>query len=145
VAEKTRGRKTFTLEIITPEKVVVDEEVEAVVMPASGGYLGILANHAPIVGGLEIGVIKYIQEGKAHWVACNMGVFEMSGNRLRVLADTAERGEDIDVIRAQQARDRALRRLQEKKADLDYLRAELALKRALARLKAAGKAGESAS
>ncbi|NPV28734.1 MAG: F0F1 ATP synthase subunit epsilon [Firmicutes bacterium] len=137
MAERAKKGKTFKLEIITPERLVVEEEVEAVVIPAAQGFLGILRNHAPFLGGLEIGVIKYRREGKFHWVACSTGVFEVKENTLRILADTAERGEDINVLRAQQARDRALRRLREKETDLDYVRAELALRRALARLKAA--------
>ncbi|MDH7576653.1 MAG: F0F1 ATP synthase subunit epsilon [Bacillota bacterium] len=138
MAEQAKERKrTFKLEIITPERLVVSEEVEAVVIPAAQGSLGILRNHTPFLGGLEIGIIKYRQEGKNHWVACNTGVFEIRENTLRILADTAERGEDINVLRAQQARDRARQRLREKEIDMDYLRAELALRRALARLKAA--------
>ncbi len=134
--------KSFKLEIVNPEKVVVSEEVESVMLPAVGGFLGILRNHVPIFGGLDIGVIRYRKEGKSHTVACNLGVFEMRENTLRVLADTAERGEDIDVLRAQEAKKRAERRLQEKAQDLDYVRAELALKRAIARLKAAAGEGK---
>ncbi len=134
--------KSFKLEIISPERVVVSEEVESVVLPAVGGSLGILRNHVPMVGALDIGVIKYRKDGKVHAVACNLGVFEMRKNTLRVLADTAERGEEIDVLRAQEAKKRAERRLQEKAADLDYVRAELALRRALARLKAAAWEGK---
>lgn len=138
MAEQAKGKgRTFKLEIITPERLVVDEKVEAAVIPATQGSLGILRNHAPFIGGLDIGVVKYRREGKLHWVACNVGVFEMRENTLRILTDTAERGTDINVVRAQQAQERAQRRLRKKEADLDYLRAELALRRALARLKAA--------
>jgi F-type H+-transporting ATPase subunit epsilon len=140
--QKKEKRRTFALEIITPEQVVVEEEVEAVVLPATEGLMGILRGHAPLIGGLRIGVLKYRQEGKFHWVACDNGFFEVSGNKLRILPDNAERGEMIDVLRARQARDRAKQRLSEKHAGLDYLRAELALQRALARLKAAGAASE---
>lgn len=134
--------KSFRLEIINPERVVVSDEVESVVLPAVGGSLGILCNHVPMLGGLDIGVIRYRKGGKVHAVACNFGVFEMRKNTLRVLADTAERGEEIDVVRAQEARKRAERRLQEKAQDLDYVRAELALKRAIARLRAAAWEGK---
>ncbi len=134
--EKTKKR-TFSLEIITPEQIVVDEEVEAVVLPAAEGLMGILRGHAPFIGGLRIGVLKYRQEGKFYWVACDNGFFEVSRNKLRVLADNAEPGEGINVLRARQAYDRARQRLSERHESLDYLRAELALKRALARIKAA--------
>ncbi len=130
--------RAFRLEIITPERVVArDDDVEAVVLPAAEGLLGILRNHAPLIGTLNIGVIKYKSGGKFHWVACNQGVFEFRENVLRVLSDTAERGEMIDILRARAARDRALERLQKRPPDLDVLRAELALRRALARIKAA--------
>lgn len=143
MAEQAREkRKTFRLEIITPEQVVINEDVEGAVIPSQDGLLGILRNHAPIIGGLDIGVIKYRREGRSRYVACGMGVFEMSSNILRILPDTAERGEKVDVERARQARQRAEKRLREKAPDLDVLRAELALRRSLARLKAAEAEGK---
>ncbi|MGD0154399.1 MAG: ATP synthase F1 subunit epsilon [Thermacetogeniaceae bacterium] len=138
--EDKSKHKEFTLEIITPERVVVEDEVESVVLSSPEGYFGILRNHAPFIGGLNIGVLKFRKDGKLHWVASDNGVFEMSGNKLRIMTDAAERGEDINVLRAKQAYERAKRRLDEKRTGMDYLRAELALKRSLARLKAA--AGE---
>ena len=142
MAEKDKAKwSNFKLEVITPERVVVDEEIEGVIIPSTDGLLGILRNHAPFIGSLDIGVIKYVREGQHHYVACNMGVFEMSGNVLRILPDTAERGERIDVDRAKQAEQRAQKRLQQKRQEIDALRAELALKRALARLKAARAVG----
>lgn len=135
--EQTARHRTFGLEIITPERVVVEEEVEGVVLSSPEGFYGILRNHAPFIGGLNIGVLKYRKGGKLHWVATDNGVFEMSGNRLRIMADAAERGEHINVIRAKEAYERAKRRLAERHEGLDYLRVELALKRSLARLKAA--------
>ena len=86
-------------------------------------------------------MIKYLKEESPHYVACNMGIFEMKGNMLRILPDTAERGERVDVDRAKKARERAEKRIQQRAQELDYLRAELALKRSLARLKAAEAAG----
>ena len=135
--EESAKRRTFGLEIITPEQVVVEEEVEGVVLSSPEGFYGILRNHAPFIGGLNIGVLKYRKEGKLHWVATDNGVFEMSGNKLRIMADAAERGEDINVLRAKEAYDRAKHRLEQRHEGMDHLRAELALKRSLARLKAA--------
>lgn len=129
--------RPYKLEIVNPERVVVDEEVESVVIPAVGGGLGILYGHVPVLGALDIGVIRYRQNGQLHKVACSLGVFEMKDNVLRILADTAERGEDIDLMRAQEARRRAEERLREKSEDLDVARAELSLRRAIARIKAA--------
>ncbi|CEO88681.1 F0F1 ATP synthase subunit epsilon [Syntrophaceticus schinkii] len=142
MAKQAKGKwNTFNLEIITPERVVVDEEVEGVSLPSTDGLLGILRNHAPFIGALDIGIIKYLKEGSHHYIACSMGIFEMKGNMLRILPDTAELGERIDVDRAKKARERAARRIQQKAQELDYLRAEMALKRSLARLKAAEAAG----
>lgn len=138
MAEQAKSKwNSFNLEIITPEKVVTDEQVEGVVIPSTDGLLGILRNHAPFIGTLDIGVIKYLQEGSRHYVACNMGIFEMKDNVLRILPDSAERGDMVDVDRAKSAKERAEKRIQEKSKELDYLRAELALRRALARLRAA--------
>ncbi|MGI6404928.1 MAG: F0F1 ATP synthase subunit epsilon [Syntrophaceticus sp.] len=138
MAEQAKSKwNSFNLEIITPEKVVTDEQVEGVVIPSTDGLLGILRNHAPFIGTLDIGVIKYLQEGNSHYVACNMGIFEMKDNVLRILPDSAERGDRVDVDRARSAKERAEKRLQEKTKEIDYLRAELALRRALARLRAA--------
>ncbi len=137
--ELTRG--TLNLEIITPERTVVDTAVEGVILPSTEGLLGILRNHAPFIGTLNIGVIKYLKEGSPHYIACNLGVFEMKDNMLRILPDTAERGERVDVDRARAARERAQKRLRDKDQDLDYLRAEMALKRSLTRLRAAEAAG----
>ena len=134
--EETARRRSFELEIITPERVVMEDEVEGVVLSSPEGYFGILRNHAPFIGGLNIGVLKYRKDGKLHWIATDNGVFEMSGNKLRIMADSAERGEDINVLRAKEAYERAKQRLQKKHEGLDYLRAELALKRSLARLRA---------
>lgn len=142
MAKEAKGKwNTFNLEIITPERVVVDEEVEGVIIPSTDGLLGILRNHAPFIGTLDIGIIKYLKEGNHHYIACSMGVFEMKGNMLRILPDTAERGEKVDIKRAMKARERAEQRIQQRAQELDYLRAELALRRSLARLKAAEAAG----
>jgi len=143
VAEQARETgRSFRLEVITPEQIVVKEDVEGVVLPAQDGMLGILRGHAPIIGGLDIGVLKYLKNKESHYIACNLGVFEMSDNILRILPDTAERGEVIDVERAREARQRAEKRLKQKDEELDILRAELALRRALTRLKAAEAAGK---
>jgi F-type H+-transporting ATPase subunit epsilon len=141
MAEAQAGHRLFTMEIITPERVVVEEDVEGVVLSSLEGFFGILRGHAPFIGGLSIGVLKYRQNGELHWVANDNGVFEMSGNRLRIMADSAERGKDINVLRAKEAYNRALQRL-EQKHDVDHLRVELALKRSLARLHAASGEGK---
>ncbi|KNZ68413.1 ATP synthase F1 subunit epsilon [Thermincola ferriacetica] len=130
--------KQVKVEIVTPERIVFSEEVEFVVVPGEEGYLGILANHAPIVAALKIGVMKVIQNQKEIKLAISGGFMEVSKNKLVVLADTAERGDEIDVARARAAKERAEQRLASRTHDIDLVRAELALRRAIARIKAAG-------
>ena len=142
MADAGARHRSFKMEIITPERVVVEDEVEGAVLSSPEGFFGILYNHAPFIGGLSTGVLRYRKDGSLYWVATDSGMFEMSGNRLRIMADAAERGEDINVLRAKQAHDRAQQRLAQKQEGLDILRAELALKRSLARLKAAAGVGK---
>lgn len=129
---------SLMLEVVTPERLVFREEVEAIIVPAAEGYLGILPNHTPLITSLSVGVMRYRKNGEIKKVAVSGGFMEVAANRVTVLADTAERAEDIDVERARRAKIRAETRLREKPPNLDYARAEMALRRALTRLKAAG-------
>lgn len=131
--------KTQRLDIVTPEKVVFSEEVEFVVAPGVEGELGILPEHAPLVSALKIGVLRVQQDGNTFKVAISGGFIEVKNSRVVVLADSAEREDEIDVARAEAAKQRAEQRLANRSADIDVVRAEAALQRALARLKAAGK------
>ncbi|MFZ7102103.1 MAG: F0F1 ATP synthase subunit epsilon [Peptococcaceae bacterium] len=130
--------KTLKLEVVTPERKVLSEDIASLVVPAIGGYLGILPNHAPMISGLEPGVLKYKVAGDYKKMAISGGFLEVSDNKVSVLANTAELPQEIDVERAQQAKERAEQRLQNK-SEVDVLRAENALKRAIARLRAAGR------
>ncbi|MFZ5652526.1 MAG: F0F1 ATP synthase subunit epsilon [Bacillota bacterium] len=127
---------TQRLEIVTPEKKVFSGDVNFVVVPGELGELGFLPNHAPLMSGLKIGLVRVQHEGKTFKVAVSGGFVEVRGNRVTLLADTAERDESINRDRAEAARERAEKRLSEKTADLDIKRAEMALQRALNRLKA---------
>jgi F-type H+-transporting ATPase subunit epsilon len=132
--------ETMTLQVITPEGAVLkDVATDAVVIPSSEGSMGILHNHAAMVTSLKIGVLRYKQGGTYKRVALGGGFLELSSNRITVLADTAETGESIDVLRAQEARKRAEVRLRDRAANVDRIRAEAALRKAISRLKAAGK------
>jgi F-type H+-transporting ATPase subunit epsilon len=124
------------LEVVTPERKVFSEEVSGIVVPATEGSLGVLADHAPLISGLQIGVVKFTQAGKVRKMAISGGFMEVKNNKVIVLADTAELGSEIDVLRAKEAKERAEQRLTDKTANIDYGRAQLALYRALARLKA---------
>ncbi|MCL5056414.1 MAG: F0F1 ATP synthase subunit epsilon [Actinobacteria bacterium] len=128
---------TQRLEIVTPEKKVFSGDVRFVVAPGELGQLGFLPNHAPLMSGLKIGLVKVEQEGKTFKVAVSGGFVEVARNKVTILADSAEREDQINRERAEQAKERAEKRLSEKQSDLDIKRAEMALQRALNRLKAA--------
>ena len=123
------------LEIVTPDRQVVRESVMAVPVPGKEGYLGILPGHAPLLSLLQVGELSYIHENVTHYVAVNWGFIEVLPDRVIILAQTAERAEEIDVDRAKRARQRAEERLGKvTAADVDFERARAALSRALARI-----------
>lgn len=132
------SEKTQRLDIVTPEKKIFSEDVRFFVAPGSEGELGVLPEHAALITPLKIGILRIEQEGKKFNIAVSGGFLEVRNSRATILATAAERAEDIDVERAEAARQRAEQRLAAKAPDLDVSRAELALKRALNRLKAAG-------
>lgn len=125
------------MEVVSPERVVLREEVDSLVVPAHEGYLGVLPGHAPLITGLEPGVVQYKAEGQTKKLAISGGFMEVYNNKATILADTAELQEEIDLERAIRAKERAEKRLRERPPGLDVARAELALRRALARIKAA--------
>ena len=130
---------TFMLEIVTPEKILFKDEVEFMVAPAVDGEIGVMRNHAPLVAALKIGVLRYKDsKGSEKRVAVSGGFMEIIDNTGRILAETAELGENIDVLRAKAARERAERRLAQRDETINAIRAEQALKRAIARIRAAG-------
>jgi F-type H+-transporting ATPase subunit epsilon len=130
---------TFMLEIVTPEKILFKDEVEFMVAPAVDGEIGVMRNHAPLVAALKIGVLRYKDsKGSEKIVAVSGGFMEIIDNTGRILAETAELGEHIDVLRAKAARERAERRLAQRDETINAIRAEQALKRAIARIRAAG-------
>ncbi|MGI6148859.1 MAG: F0F1 ATP synthase subunit epsilon [Firmicutes bacterium] len=129
----------FRFEVVTPERTVVQQEVEYVSLPGTDGEFGILANHAPLAAVLEIGVVEFgSRQGEREFLALGGGFAEMHGNALTVMGNSAELSYEIDVERAKAAKARAEQRLRERSEAVDFARAEAALRRALARLKAAG-------
>lgn len=133
---------SLELEIVTPEREVVREHVEAVELPARGGAIGVLPGHAPLVTELGMGALSYLRQGTTHYLAVVHGFAEVLPDRVIVLAEIAERAEEIDVDRARRARDRAQRRMEKRvEADFDWARATFALERALIRLQVASKGG----
>jgi F-type H+-transporting ATPase subunit epsilon len=128
------------LEVVTPERELVHESVLSVSIPAKTGYLGILPGHAPLLSELQPGELSYVEDHVTHFLSVSWGFTEVLPERVIVLAQTAERAEEIDVERAQRAKQRAEERLKNFTAtDIDFERARAALMRALARLQAAGR------
>jgi len=124
------------LEVVTPQKSVVSEEVEIVVAPGSEGEFGVLKGHTTFLTSLKLGTLRYKgADGKERYVFINGGFAEVLPNKVTILAESAERRKDIDVERAAKARERAEKRLALKSPDTDLIRAEAALRRSLHRLK----------
>ncbi|MDD4238693.1 MAG: F0F1 ATP synthase subunit epsilon [Desulfotomaculaceae bacterium] len=130
------SEKSQRLEIVTPQKKVFSEDVKFLVAPGTDGELGILPEHAPLITSLNIGVLRIQQDRDFIKVVVSGGFMEVRNSKVTVLATSAERVEDIDVARAERAKQRAEERLAEKASGLDMLRAEMALKRAIIRLRA---------
>ena len=129
-----RMTETFKLEIVTPEKRVVDTEAEEVQIPGKNGYLGVLPGHAPLITELAVGEISYRENSSEQRLAVAWGFAEVLPNRVTILAETAERPSEIDVERARKAKERAEQRLSGGDPSVDVERALDALHRAEARL-----------
>ena len=136
---------TFQLEIVTPDKLVVKDVAEEMQIPGKNGYLGILPGHAPLISELSVGEISYRNGGDTHYLCVAWGFAEVLPDKVTILAETAERGEDVDCERAEKAKERAEKRLASSDPQVDVQRAQDALARANARLDAAQKEGNTAS
>jgi F-type H+-transporting ATPase subunit epsilon len=125
------------LELVTPEKLAFTGKVEEVTIPGSEGEFGVLRGHTPLLSFVDIGVMNFTQEGKKTYYAVNTGYTEVTGSKVTVLVETAERSDTIDVERAKRAQARAeegLSRLS--KEDVEYDKMKAALARAIARISA---------
>lgn len=123
------------LEVVTPQKAVVSEEAQMVVAPGSEGEFGVLKNHTTFLTSLNMGALRYTDaSGKERVLFVNGGFAEVLPDKVTVLAESAERRMDIDVSRAEEAKNRAERRLTDKSENVDIVRAEAALQRAIYRL-----------
>jgi len=127
------------LDIVTAERVVYSEEVDIVVAPGVLGQLGILPHHAPLMTTLEPGELKVRKGGEEYSLVISGGFLEVRPDRIIILADAAERAEEIDIARAEAAKQRAQQRLTHPTPEVDLAQAEAALRRSLARLKVAEK------
>jgi len=126
------------LTIVTPQRKLVDREVDEVVLPGGEGHFGVLPGHAPLLSSLQVGEISFRQGSESGHVAVAWGFVEVLPEKVSVLADIAERAEDIDVERAKKARERAEQRMRHG-TDIDWERARVALDKALTRLQVASK------
>ena len=135
----------LTLEIVTPDRALLHEEVDEVVVPGSQGEFGVLPGHTPMLSTLQIGELWYRQGQEKHYLAIAFGFVEVLPDRVTVLAQIGERAQEIDVQRAERAKQRAEQRLSQAppqltQIDFDIERARVALMKSLLRLQVASRA-----
>jgi F-type H+-transporting ATPase subunit epsilon len=123
------------LDIVTAERVIYSDEANAVIAPGVEGQLGILSHHAPLMTTLQAGELRVRGSGEEFSLAISGGFLEVRPDRIIVLADAAERAEEIDVARAEEAKRRAQEQLSLHTPEVDVVQAEAALRRSLTRLK----------
>ena len=122
------------LQIVTPDRLIVHEQVDEVQIPGSEGYFGVLPGHTPLLATLAVGEMWYRKGQEKTFLAIAGGFAEVLPDRVTLLATLAERAEEIDVSRAESAKQRAQQRLAQPKTDVDYERARLALQKSIIRL-----------
>ena len=127
----------LTLEIVTAERVVYSEEVDVLVAPGVVGELGVLPSHAPLLTIMQPGEIRVDKGDEQTYIAVSGGFLEVIGNKATILADTAERAEEIDEARAEEAVKRAEERIASASSEFDLERALASVRRSQARLKVA--------
>jgi F-type H+-transporting ATPase subunit epsilon len=121
----------FRLSVVTPERIIYEEDVTSIIAPGGDGYLGIMSNHAPIITSLVPGKVTIKDEsGTEINIAVSGGFMENSGNKCTVLADTAEFAQDIDLERAKESLERSRRRIRDAAGEIDVPRARAAYERA---------------
>jgi F-type H+-transporting ATPase subunit epsilon len=128
---------TFQLEIVTPEKKVVDTAAEEIQIPGKNGYLGVLPGHAPLITELAVGQVTFRSAAKEERLAVAWGFAEVLPDKVTILAETAERPSEIDVERARKAKERAEQRLTSGDPSVDVERSLNALHKAETRLEVA--------
>jgi F-type H+-transporting ATPase subunit epsilon len=131
----------ITLEIVTPERAIVTEQVDELQLPGSEGYFGVLPGHTPLLATLKVGEMWYRIGQEKRYLAIAFGFVEVLPDRVTVLAQIAERAEEIDVARAEAAKRRAEERVAKTgAADMDFERARIAMMKSLIRLQVASRA-----
>ena len=122
------------LQIVTPERLIVHEQVDEVEIPGSVGYFGVLPGHTPLLASLAVGELWYRKGQEKTYLSIAYGFAEVLADRVTILARLAERAEDIDISRAEAAQKRAQERISAPASDLDYERARTALMKSITRL-----------
>jgi len=126
--------KTLSVSVVTPDGTVLEDDFDMVVCVTEDGEIGILPGHIPLISPLVISAIRLKRGNETNFLAVNGGFLEVGLDKVSILAQSAEKPDDINVKRAREAKARAERRLQTKQDNVDFHRAELALKRAMNRL-----------
>ena len=138
MAKETLGDK-IRLEIVTPERIVVSEDVDEVVLPGIEGEFGVLPGHIPFLTALKIGMLSYKSREKTEHLAVSWGYVEVAADSVKVLAETAEKATEIDLARAKIAQETAEKILVAGKEDQGYSEAQVRLEKAVIRVQVAGK------
>jgi F-type H+-transporting ATPase subunit epsilon len=127
------------LQIVTPDKMLVHDQVDEVEIPGSEGYFGVLPGHTPLLASLAVGELWYRKGQEKTFLSIAFGFAEVLPERVTILAQLAETADEIDVARAEEAKKRAEARLSQSKAEIDYERARTALMKSVARLQVASR------
>jgi len=127
----------FTLQIVSADRSIVNETVDEVEIPGSEGYFGVLGGHTPLLALLGTGELWFKQGNDTHYVSLSGGFAEVQPDRVTILAQIAERADEIDLARAEAAKKRAEERLSSTQPDVDWERARIALMKSIIRLQVA--------
>ena len=122
------------VEIIQPKRILVSGEYDQIIIPGVEGDFGVLANHTPFITKLRPGILEFISNDNSEAFEIHNGYVNIQNNQVKIVCETIEKREEIDINRAKQAKERAEMRMKSNEENIDFRRAELALKRALVRL-----------
>ena len=132
--------KSLSLEVVTPDRAIVKEQVDEVVLPGSEGSFGVLPGHAPLLATLQVGEMWYRKGQEIHYLVLAFGFVEVLPDKVTVLAQVAEKAEEIDLTRAEAAKVRAEERIAAPQTNMDFERARIAMMKSLVRLQVASRA-----
>jgi F-type H+-transporting ATPase subunit epsilon len=130
---------TLSLEVVTPDRAILREQVNEVVLPGSEGSFGVLPGHAPLLATLQVGEMWYRKGQEVRYLMLAFGFVEVLPDKVTVLAHVAEKAEEIDLTRAEAAKTRAEQRIASPQTDMDFERARIAMMKSLVRLQVASR------